>query len=95
MDQILSRGQTLHDAIYAALLTRAPGNSERPIRIYCNEEERSTESFAATVRQLESHGLKVAVFENHVNVYKNKPRFASAAEKQAWREAHCRRPIVG
>ena len=93
MDQTLSGSQTLRDAVYAALLTRAPGNSERPIRIFCGEADRATESFTATVRQLRGCGLKVAVFKDHVNVYKNKPRFASAAEKQAWREAHCRRPI--
>lgn len=90
MNRKLSDSASLTDAVYSALVTCAPGNSDRPIKVYCSAEERLSQSFKDATEQLIARGLKVAVFRDHVNVYKDTPRFASAAEKKAWKTAHAR-----
>lgn len=90
MNRKLSDSASLTDAVYSALVACAPGNNDRPIRVYCSAEERLSQSFKDATEQLIACGLKVAVFRDHVNVYKDTPRFPSAAEKKAWKAAHAR-----
>ena len=92
MNRKLSDSSSLTDAVYSALVTCAPGNSDKPIKVYCSEEERLSKSFKNSTEELIARGLKVAVFSDHVNIYRDKPRFGSAAEKKAWRAAHARPP---